>query len=75
MDSNPVTSTPQLDSNAATLTDAGPGKTERDAIDTTRDKKEDEIVYSHGIKLALIMGSSYLTLCLVALVKISSLPP
>ncbi|XXG98465.1 hypothetical protein Hte_004789 [Hypoxylon texense] len=42
-------------------------KIENDTMDATRTGKDDDIVYPHGIKLALIMGSSYMTMFLVAL--------
>lgn len=69
----PVASVPHSDANTKAPV---PAKTETDTIDNIRTGKEYGIVYPHGIKLALIMGSSYMTMFLVALVRSSiSLSP
>ncbi|KAI1370679.1 MFS general substrate transporter [Hypoxylon crocopeplum] len=65
MDPNPIDRS--LASNRTALIDAEPAKTENNATDATFTGKENGIVYPHGIKLALIMGSSYMTMFLVAL--------
>lgn len=64
----------QAGSRAATLTNAG-AQDDKHAVDGTtsgKEQEEDGIQYPHGIKLALIMGSSYLSMFLVALVRSSS---
>ena len=67
-----VTSAPIPGSNTTTLTDAEPAETEKNATDVAGTGEEDVMVYPRGIKLALIMGSSYLSMFLVALVRTSS---
>jgi hypothetical protein len=47
-----------------------PQDAENETVDhTRRDDEEDGIVYPHGLKLALIMTSAYLSMFLVALVR------
>ncbi|KAI0171781.1 MFS general substrate transporter [Hypoxylon sp. FL1284] len=58
---------PDSDTNTPAVRDAELAKTENDTMGTARTGEADEDVYPHGIKFALIMGSSYMTMFLVAL--------
>ncbi|KAK6075566.1 HC-toxin efflux carrier TOXA 15 [Seiridium cupressi] len=63
----PAATTSQPGSNTTTLNEAEPGGTGDNT--TVGTGKGDGIVYPQGIKLALILGSSYLAMFLVALVR------
>ncbi|XDG05591.1 hypothetical protein ABKA04_005206 [Annulohypoxylon sp. FPYF3050] len=61
------TATPYSSPNTAPPTVYDAVITERNTVNNTSEKQEDDITYPHGIKIALIMGSSYMTMFLVAL--------
>lgn len=66
--------TPYSSQNTAPPTIHDTAITERNTVNDTSEKQEDGITYPHGMKMVLIMGSSYMTMFLVALVSFFDTP-